>query len=372
VAFAWDLGGRGTQVLRGGFRYHYDSTSTVLASNALLNNGVHTLTVLQWCDGSGVCPAFPQTWSSVGDVQGLTPQITFFDPEFENPETRRLSLGYERVVLKDLSVGIDAVYSETRHLHRNQDQNLHPTGEHTVDGRPVYERRAVYPELGQVVMFRSDARGHSKALVLSARKRYADGWFLDASYTWSRSRDQNSNERAVSLRSAPEDQYDLSADWGPSNHDVTHKIVLSGGSRLPWGFMVSGMVMIRSGFPYSARHFDDLNRDGWWVNERAVVEVEPGVYSHYPRNSERQPCYRTVNLRLSKTFNLPGAWEAELIGEVFNLLDADNWWTTNTTLSSGCYYDDGEWVPCSTEDDFGEPNIPGDPRSYQLGLKLRF
>ena len=138
---------------------------------------------------------------------------------------------------------------------------------------------------------------------MTARKRFSSRWFLDASYTWSNIRDNGSNQASGSAgRHFPEDHYDIDADWGPANFDVRHKFVVSGGVYLPYGFMVSGYVFARSGFPYSALHANDLNGDWYRESERAVVETEGGGYYHYPRNTFRQPWFYTTNLRLSKSF----------------------------------------------------------------------
>ena len=152
---------------------------------------------------------------------------------------------------------------------------------------------------------------------------------------------------------------------------MRHKFAVSGGVNLPHGFLISGYVFARSGYPYSAGHGWDLNGDGYW--DRSVIETEPGVYYHYPRNTFRQPWFSTVNVRLAKTFRLGRQVDLELIGEVFNLLDSANWWTTNWVLSWGCdsnYRD--QWVPCQVNEAFGENNISGRPRQYQLGMKLQF
>ena len=49
--------------------------------------------------------------------------------------------------------------------------------------------------------------------------------------------------------------------------------------------------------------------------------------------------------------------QLELIAEVFNLFDASNWLTDEFD-----YFDD----------DFGANNLPGTPRTYQVGAKFRF
>ncbi len=366
VGFAWDLAGDGKQVLRGGAGYFYDNTPTLLDANAMLANGVRVIRVSERCEFGG-CPTYPNRWGSLGDLDSVTPDIFVFDPNFENPETLRLSLGYEREVMTDFSVGVDLIYSETEKLEHKQDQNIGAaTGELTPDGRPVYVPyyyHSNYEDFDQIMQFTSDAEGEYKAIILKGRKRFSNGWMLDASYTWSEAKDNDSNERSVSSSSDyPEDQFNLMNDWGPANFDVQHKFVMSGTYQLPWDMMISGILYIRSGFPYSAMDGEDYNNDGYNRNERAVVETSPGVFFHYARNTFRQPYYRNLDLRLSKIFTFGRNLELEIVADIFNVTNSDNMWTDETEL-----IDDGEYNP-----DFGLQTQAGAPRGYQLGLKFRF
>ncbi len=362
VGFAWDLNGDGKSVLRGGVGMFYDNTPTLILSNAMNDNGLRTVTIREYC-WEGGCPAYEDApWGSMGDLEGGgTPSIKVMDPDFENPETWRMSLGYEREVLADLSLGVDVIYSETQKLERSQNQNIAPNGGTTVDGLPTYDTGVNYPELDQINQYTSDVDADYKAIVLKARKRYSNGWMVDASYTWSEARDSNSNERSTT--SYPMDQYDLSSSWGPSNFDVTHKFVLSGSYQLPWEMMISGIIYIRSGFPYSAMDGRDTNTDGESGNEFALLETSPGVYFRHGRNTFNQPYYRNLDLRLSKIFSFGRNLEFEIMFDMFNVTNEDNWYTTNDSLVSR--YGD-------IEDDFGELNRVGQPRSYQIGARLRF
>jgi len=371
VGFAWDVEGDGKQVVRGGIGYFFDNTPVLLDANAMLTNGVRVVRIVSSC-AYGPCPSWPNTWDSLEDLDAAAPSIFVFSPDFENPETLRMSLGYEVEVASNFSMGVDLIYSSTEKLERKQDQNIHPDGGETVDGRPTYYDpwgNPLDPNFSQIMMFKSDAKANYKAVVLKARKRYSNGWMLDASYTFSRARDTDSNERSVSSTGSGygEDQYNLSGDWGPSDYDVKHKFVASAAVALPYDFTVSAILFIRSGFPFTANDGRDLNTDGYY-HDRATWEIEPGVFYHYPRNSFRDGWYRNLDLRVAKTFRLMGDFELEIIAEVFNVLDNENWTTTEDTLVID------EWWSGNTylNPDFGAKTDSGNPRQYQLGLKFRF
>jgi outer membrane receptor protein involved in Fe transport len=363
AGFAWDLRGDGKQVVRGGVGRFYDNTPTLLLANAQLSNGVRVVTYSSRCESGDPCPEWPDRWDSPADVAAARPDIFVVDPDFENPETNRVSLGYEAEVVNNLSLGVDFIYYETKRLERKQDQNIAPDGGTTVDGRPTYDRRVVTNDLDQIMQFTSDAEAEYTGIILKLKKRLANNWFLDGSYTWSDAKDNDSNERSVSSSSDfAEDQYNLDGDWGPSAFDVEHRIVASFGWQLPLNFMVSAIGTYQTGYRFTALDGRDNNGD-YYYNERALVETSPGVYYHYPRNSFKQPDRKNIDMRLSWTARFGGDFELELIGEVFNLLNNDNFWSSEDRLVES----DGTINP-----DFNEVTNAGLPRRYQLGAKLRF
>jgi hypothetical protein len=125
---------------------------------------------------------------------------------------------------------------------------------------------------------------------------------------------------------------------------------------------------VRSGFPYTAENSGwDTNGDGQDDNEPALI-IQDGSYFRYGRNTFRQPYYRKLDLRLSWTANFGRNLALELIFDVFNVTNEDNWYTTRTTLT------DWDWdgSDYEIEDNFGELNAFGQPRSYQFGAKFTF
>jgi hypothetical protein len=266
---------------------------------------------------------------------------------------------------RNVAVGADLVYSDTRKLERKQDQNIVPSdGTTTPDGRPVYGGRGQDPNFDQIIQFTSDAMAEYLAVMLRARRRFSNGWSLEASYTWSDASDSDSNERSVSRSDQfPEDQFNLDDDWGPSAFHVRHRVVASLVWQLPLNFQVAAIGYWRTGFPYSAGDARDNNGDTY-SNERALLETSPGQWFHYERNTERQPDMKSLDVRLSWIARLGGHTELELLGEVFNLTNEDNWYNRNNrTLVNR----DGSINPS-----FGEPDSVGTPRRFQFGVRLRY
>ncbi len=363
VGFAWDINGDGKSVLRGGGGYFYDYTPTLLDANALLANGIRVNTVTIYCSDGG-CPSYPNTIPSIGDLDAAKSDIFVFSPDFEEPQTLRFSLGYEREIARDLSIGVDVLWSETENLQRKWDQNISRDGGTTPDGRPTYDRGDNYPELNKIMEYHSDARAEHRSVALIFKKRFSNRWMLDTSYTYSTTKDSDSNERSVSSSSNyPMQQDDLSYSWGYADFDVRHKFVLSGAYQLPYNFMVSTIMQYRSGFAYSAGDDRDNNGDGYY-NEQAMYQDGGGNWVLAERNSYRQPANKRWDLRLSWTANFSSRLSLELILDVFNVTNEANWWNRyNQELVDS----DGEFVSS-----FGDLDTPGEPRNFQFGAKFRF
>ena len=83
------------------------------------------------------------------------------------------------------------------------------------------------------------------------------------------------------------------------------------------------------------------------------------------RNSGKGPSFFSVSARLSRTIPLRGSTRLEALVEAFNLTNHTNVITVNGTFGTGAY-------PASPAPGFGAATSVGDPRTIQLGLRLRF
>lgn len=374
VGFAWDPFGSGRTVVRGGYGYFYDGTPMILLANALLNNGVTGARYYMRCSSTVTCPGFPTILTSPGQLNADKPTIYVFDEEFEHARTKRASLGIEQQLGSDLSVGGDFIYSETDHLERIYDANLIPVGYTPYGGYLFDSRRVKNSNFSSIAQFTSDGWGEYWAVVLKGRKRFADKWMFDASYTYSKAKDTNSNEVTVSLGGygSGEDPLNPAGDWAYADHDVRHKFVASAVVMLPWDFQVASIVTVRSGMPFSGTSDICWNAvagsTSYSCYDPGLVDYRPYVDGeHYERNTFRQPWYRNVDLRISKVFRI-GKLETEIIAEAFNLLGTDNLYTSNKRLQTWS----SSTNTTALDPNFNTKNLAYAQRQYQLGLKFRY
>jgi hypothetical protein len=169
--------------------------------------------------------------------------------------------------------------------------------------------------------------------------------------------------------SSPIDPFDLSKDWGRSDDDQRHRLVVSGSLQTPvapattvWehlthGFQVSGLVQAYSAPPFN------ITSGVTTIQGTAGRPVVDGEF--IPRNSGEGSSFLSVGARVSRTFRLGGRLQAEVLAEGFNLTNHVNVVTRNTNFGSGAY-------PTNPSPTFGQITAVGDPRSAQLGARLRF
>ncbi len=380
LGFAWDPAGTGKSVVRGGIGVFYVYSPSLLTANALLNNGVRVLDYNITCSGTSPCPLYPNLWVGPPTSGATKPGLFVYDQGFQNTSTTRVSLGYEQEVVRDLSVEADLIYARTRNLERVRDANLTLVGL-TPDGRPRYTTTPrPNASFGAIQTFMSDGDGEYKGVLVSIRKRLSNGLQFAASYAYGDSRDNQSNERSVSIgTNSPEDANNLNADYGPSDFDIRHTIVVSGVFDLPWGLTFAPLYRWRTGAPWTPGNSVDVNGDGVF-NDRAndlvncdangACDLGP---NHASRNSMRQPVSQQLDVTLSKDFSnvLASGVGATIYVQVFNLAHSSNRYVSNANwnevISAGVVNGVQKYKANPT---FNVPDRVGTARQFQLGVRI--
>jgi hypothetical protein len=295
-----------------------------------------------------------------------TSDIAFFDPNFNNPRTVRANVGVEHEVARDLSIGADFVYADTKNGQRRINANIpQPPVGFDAWGRGLYDGSRVDPNYGQFQVEQSSARRRYYSGVFSAKKRFSDDLQFQAFYTLSNLKTDDDNERDSSgfRGTQPEN---LDADWADSELDIRHRFVANAVVNLPGDFVFSTLLQANTGRPYSAFAGVDSNGDGnnrdYAViddsnRQRAIDAGQDLADGLQGRNTAREPSSFTMDIRVSKLVRFNDRFTVEGLFEVFNLFNNANRLTTNDSIGSP---------------NFGFLNVVGNPRQIQVGARFRW
>ena len=197
------------------------------------------------------------------------------------------------------------------------------------------------PGFGNVVASNDERETRYTALFLQAEKPFT------ASSTWGAT-------LAVTFSDAEQKGFLFNFDrpnveeapFVPNAADEDYRVVATGITRMPYGFIGSFFATFASGSPFF------------------VIDLRPG-FERRARlgNFNEGDNFSQVDLRLAKEIELPNNFgRVEFIAEAFNVFD-----TVNFTGFDGFIPPQGE-----TNANFGRPNAVAPPRSFQFGLRYRY
>jgi hypothetical protein len=360
-----------------------DISETTACRNSLVVNLAGCL-----LRGPNAVVTFPNALNGVPTTFAAKPRVFGFDPTFKNPRSFQASVTIEQKIGKDFVFTAGYIRNSTWNLQRRNDRNLFPPVLQP-SGFPIFPNTRPNPTIAQFEINESTAHSDYNGLTLSLVRRFARRYQMQANYTFSRTRDDDSNERNFS-RQTTLNPFNLKAEAGYSKQDVRHNLNLSGLVDLGYGFSLAGILVTRTGFPYTALIEDgtDTNNDQNDANERAVVN---GVVS--PRFGFRQPKFFNLDLRLLKSFKFGETKRLDLSAEAFNVTrntnkgfgadSINNFCTSNTALATttprfNVTCPSGFFPAISTRGLGGEASSApstarfGGPRQIQLGLRFIF
>ncbi|HXI28622.1 MAG TPA: TonB-dependent receptor, partial [Vicinamibacterales bacterium] len=365
LGFAWSPSDARRTVVRASGGLYYDRVPLRALANALLSAGNTTdLANLQQNSISlsptqAGAPAFPAILGA--PIASVTlPNLTTMDRAMQNAYSRQGSVEVEQQIGARSTVSVGYQYTRGVDLIISINQNVPScvaTG--TNNGcRPI----ASY---GNNSQYSPRAESSYHGLHASFVQRPASWGFYRVSYTLSKAMD-NVGEFFFS---SPIDPFDLSKDWGRSDDDQRHRFVVNGAinspttpARSPWeylshGFQVSGMLQYYSALPFN------ITSGVTTVQGTAGRPIVDGAF--IDRNSGTGPDFLSLNARVSRSFRLGGTVQLEALAEGFNLTNRLNVVTLNGNFGAGAY-------PTNPAPTYGQVTAVGDPRTFQLGLRLKF
>jgi hypothetical protein len=352
VGFAWTPTESRNFVVRGSAGLFYDRVPLRALANTLLSAGNTTdlnslrQTAISLSPTQAGAPVFPNILAAPVPTVTLF-NLTTMDRGMQNAYSEQASLEVERQIgqLGTLSVG----YSHMKgvHLIMSVNQNVPScvaTG--TNNGcRPV-------AEYGNNSQYSSVADSKYDALQVSFAQRPARLGYYRVSYTFSKSM----NNVGENFFSQPIDPFDLWKDWGRSDDDQRHRLVVSGGVNVA-GFQISGMAQAYSALPFN------ITSGVTTIQGTAGRPVVNGEF--IDRNAGVADTFFSTSLRVSRAFKLGDRMKVEGLAEAFNLTNHRNDITRNANFGAGAY-------PTNPSANYNEITAVGDPRSVQLGLRFKF
>jgi len=389
---AADLTGRGKSVLRGGYGIFYDRIFNNLWLN-VRNNNLPVQCIIQppltekdfGCNFPSVQAPFS---FSIPAAQGLSPlnpasvqntSTVALDTKLRTPYTQNWFIGFQQQLTPNLLFEVDQVGSLGRKLTTGDGINRADSLPRTPDN--PHGRLNV--NFGDVLYYATEGHSNHWAIQTSLNRRWNRGVQFQISYTYARTKDVQSDPLVVpgdtlagnpSSRLAASNlgtspafvrQFDPSADFGNSNFDQRHNLVLnfvaqmprfSGWRKVAGNWQAAGIVGIRSGFPFTVvappsftigerqvsnrADFTGTNLDQAFLSTPTSITggvqlLDPTKFKFPPagqlgnlaRNSLYGPGFWNVDFGISRTFGLRRLGEQRQLqfrAEVFNLFNHTN------------------------------------------------
>jgi hypothetical protein len=365
VGMAWSPFDSGGTVVRGSAGLFYDRVPLRALANALLSAGNSTnLDQLRQVSVSlspaqTGAPVFPNILPAVVPSVTLV-NLATMDRNLQNAFSRQAGIEVEHQPGERMTLGLAYQYLQGRHLLMAINQNVPAcVASGTNNGcRPN-------PNHANNSQSSSAGRSNYHGLHLSLVQRPARWGHYRVSYALSKSM----NNLGEFFFSSPIDPFDLAKDWGRSDDDQRHRLVVSGTvqstpataatawDRIRQGLQISGLVQAYSALPMN------ITSGVTTIQGTAARPVVNGAF--IARNAGTGSSFFSASVRVSRVFRVSSRVEVEALVEAFNVTNRRNVVTRNTNFGSGAY-------PANPSPAFGEITALGEPRTLQFGLRTRF
>jgi hypothetical protein len=420
VGLAWDPFRNGTTSVRMGYGLYYDQLSFSFYETGLVATNPPFQQVIT------VNPAtLDDPLAGSTSVNNSVQNVAGIDPHFKTPYVQHWSLDLQHQFGAKTIVTAGYFGSRGVHLTGLIDGNLlppgyaislGPTGCRTNSTTPatfgpcqtagqVFTSSTQENILYQIKPFRGEGAArllqtrfdsNYHALQIKAQRRFSRNSQVNLAYTWARNMTNSQNE----FSTAPQNPYDLKAEYARANLDRRQVLSVNYIYELPWfsaqrnfkekvlgGWQLSGITVHYTGLGFSPAtgsndpagigflvsgpsgprpdmicdpNANSPHTDLQWFNTGCFVNPPAGVnrVGNAGRNTINGPPTTRWDATLSKSINLSESKSLQFRWEVFNIFNHTNFATfSSTTITSGVY---------------GRIGTTRDPRTMQLGMKFLF
>jgi hypothetical protein len=303
-------------------------------------------------------PVFPSILGTL--PSSVLPNFTTMNPQIQNAYSVQSSLEIEQQIGEGSTVRVG--YQHVRGLHLIMSINQNVPGCAAAGNNNGCRPNPSYANNSQ---YSSAADSRYDGLHVSFVQRPVRWGNYRVSYTYSKALD-NVGEFFFS---SPIDNFNVWRDYGRSDDDQRHRIVLDGTIHTPlgpaktvWqriirGFQLGGMFQYYSSLPLN------ITAGTTTIQGTSARPLLNGAF--IGRNTGTGFDLFNLNARLSRTFQIKERLRLEGIFEAFNVLNHVNGLIRNGTFGAGTY-------PSNPSPAFRQTTAVADPRTLQLALRLKF
>jgi hypothetical protein len=375
--------------------------------------------------------------NSAGLLTGIGSSVTSYDQDFKSPRIQQFSVGLERELPGHIALEAEYVGSRSANLSPGSTgstpvnyNQLNPSkfglglaalsssvsnpyygnGGTGVIGNPTVAQSQLmlpFPQFSSVNLLASSSYADYNALLIKVERRAGKNLSLISSFTWSRNRDASfatTNSIQSPAASAPQNIYDLRAEYGYSVNNVPYRFSAGATYNLPVGrgqrfsprssignlivgnWQLSVVPTFQAGFPVTINQSSNPNssvvgnavqrpnlvsgvalgtkgslysRLSGYINPAAFTASTALTFGNAPRTlSLRGPAFENWDLALFKNVKVRDRVEVQLRVESFNAFNTPEFNGPNTSFGSSS---------------FGQITSDANfPRYLQLGLRVAY
>ncbi|WP_031497116.1 TonB-dependent receptor [Bryobacter aggregatus] len=405
LGIAWDVFGDGkTSIRLGGGKYFVPMTRGISLNRFTLIQPYTTdLTVVSGdaynifanAPFNGVSPFPRPSGANLKNADFVpTANETTWSLPFKTQSDYQWSLSLQQAIGKGTALELNYIGSSSVNLFSTVESNFaqYIPGQSTIANT---QTRRLYPQFGQINNTLSAFSSNYNAMQVVMNRRYAKGFSVLGSYTWSKAMGVNVSNGEGS--NGPRNPYNYQSDYGPLGLDRTHNFIVSAMWDLPFanagspkwqrytigGWQLSGIANAVSGSPLTIRAGRDnsLSAIGgdtadvignWhlsgdrsrqdqmsaWFNPAAFAQNAPGTFGNTGIGFMRGPGTWNTDLALQKQLRFTERRRLEFRASFYNLFNHANLNNPDTTQ-----------LNTTT---FGKITSVSAPRVVELGLRFAF
>jgi len=436
IGFAYRVDDEGRIVARGGYGLYYDRFSTRFVNTQLFNFPYLTLgvglinsaplpifrplsnpfTPLPTPDQFPTAATIPSALSPLSPV-GAPVSGIFIDPNLRTPYVQQYNLGVQWELLKNTVLEIGFVGNKGTKLlqliNSNQPVYVPATNSFAPRLAPGAILSTNKNATGSVHQIQTSSNSRYNSLQVTLTRRFAQGLQLTGAYTFGHSYDYYNGTSVNELASTPGDQFDWKSNYGRSDFNREHRLVVSGVYELPKfntesglarailnNWQVAGIAVFQTGLPFSIidnpgnavisrANFNPaftgqiecsgsvssclnnfFNQGAFAISRPRLDGTNVGVvnnpafdpsnpFGNTPRNFLTGPGQKNVDISFIKLIPLTESVRGEFRTELFNAFNWVNYANPVNNIALGGSF--GRIISASTG-----------PRVIQFGFKLNF